>query len=556
MLQIPFCNFDPSKFLVISDNVPPLVYYSHIPIIIISLVIGIFVFLKNRKSLSNRLVLITTLTFSLWVFMDSIFWASNRGDIIMFVWAMQILVEPLVHASALYLLFVLLYGKDMSFKSKLVIFLLYLPVIILTPTKYFLTSFDVATCLSQESVYSYYTYIIEAIYSIWLVIVGINRFISEKKVSIKKEIAFLTIGTLIMLISFSWGAITGSFTEDWNLAQYGLFGMPIFISLLSYSIVRFKLFDLKLVGSNVLVVALWAMTASLLFIQDIGISHKVTWITLIVSVFFGIILIRSVKKEILQREKIESLAEDLKLANTRLLSLDKQKSEFVSIATHQLRAPLTAMKGYTSLILEGDFGEINKETKQAVSRIYDSANTLTNIVNDYLNISRIELGTMKYDFTTLDLKELVDNVIGELRPNLEKKELKLSFTSTPEGVNTRFMIHADKDKLKQVVANLVDNSIKYTPRGGIDISIVKNVLERKITLSIRDTGVGISKEVMPKLFAKFTRADNANKQNIYGTGLGLYIAKQIIDAHKGHIKAISDGEGKGSTFYVVFDMEV
>jgi signal transduction histidine kinase len=556
MIQIPFCSFDPSKFLVISDNVPPLVYYSHIPIIIASLVIGIYVFLKNYKALPNRLILVTTLTFSFWVFMDSIFWASNRGDVIMFVWAMQILVEPLVHLSALYLLYVLVYKRDVSFRNKLLMFILYVPVLIFAPTRYFLTSFDVGTCLSQESLFSYYSYLIEVIYSITLVAVGVKKFFKETDVAVKKEIVFLTVGMIIMLVSFSWGAITGSFTEDWNLAQYGLFGMPVFIGLLSYSIVKFRLFDLKLVGSNVLVIALWVMTASLLFIQDIGMSHNVTWITLIISVFFGIILIKSVKKEILQREKIESLASDLKSANTRLLSLDKQKSEFVSIATHQLRAPLTAMKGYTSLILEGDFGEINKETKQAVSRIYDSANTLTNIVNDYLNISRIELGTMKYNFTTLDLKELVDNVIGELRPNIEKKGLKLSFTTTPDGVNTRFMIHADKDKLKQVVANLVDNSIKYTPSGSIDISIVKNTLERKVTLSIRDTGVGISKDVMPKLFAKFVRAESANKQNIYGTGLGLYIAKQIVDAHKGHIKAISDGDGMGSTFYVVFDMEV
>lgn len=547
------CDSAGAYMLILSDKVPPLVYYSHLPILILSLLIGLYVFWKNRSGLSNRIILIMTLTFSLWVFLDSVFWASNRGDVIMFVWALQVLFEPLVHVSALYLLYVLIYERDVAFKYKMVIFLLYLPLIIIVPTNYLLTSFDVTSCLSQEAFYSYYSYVIEVICTVLLLGVGISRYFTTRDRLKRNKTIYLTLSMLILLLSFSWGAITGSFTEDWSLAQYGLFGMPIFISILSYTIVKFKTFNLKLIASNVIILSLWCLTGSLLFIQDINISHAVTAVTLIISIILGIFMIESVRKEVRQRERIESLANDLSVANTRLLELDKQKSEFVSLATHQLRAPLTAMKGYTSLILEGEMGEIAPETKQAVTRIYDSANTLTNIVNDYLNISRIELGTMKYSFDSLDFKKLIEDVIGELKPNIEKKGLEFTFNC---DVNQKYRVHADVDKLKQVIANLIDNSLKYTPSGKIELSLVRKNLEKKLLFSVKDTGVGIAPEVMSKLFSKFVRSDNANKQNIYGTGLGLYVAKQMIIAHKGRVWAESLGDGKGSTFFVELDAEV
>ncbi|MES3031266.1 MAG: HAMP domain-containing sensor histidine kinase [Patescibacteria group bacterium] len=271
---------------------------------------------------------------------------------------------------------------------------------------------------------------------------------------------------------------------------------------------------------------------------------------------FSLFLIRSVIKEVNQREHIEKLAKDLTDANTRLKELDKQKSEFVSFATHQLRAPLTAMKGYSSLILEGEMGKLVPTMKEAVTRIYDSSKTLANIVDDYLNISRIELGTMVYSFTVLDLRAMVKDVIAELKPNIEKTGLKFSFMTVPSGENEHFDVKADRDKLKQVIANLIDNSLKYTPSGSIEVALTKNAELHKIIFSVKDTGVGVSPEVMPKLFAKFVRANNANKQNIYGTGLGLFVVKEIVTSHKGRVWAESKGEGKGSTFFMEIDTAI
>ena len=266
--------------------------------------------------------------------------------------------------------------------------------------------------------------------------------------------------------------------------------------------------------------------------------------TLALLFIVGIFLIRSVKKEVESRERIEKLAIDLQKANDRLKELDKQKSEFVSFATHQLRSPLTAMKGYASLILEGDYGQVSPQIKEVIERVYDSTKTLTNVVDDYLNISRIELGTMKYVMGSMDFKQLVNAVMAELKPNIDKAGLKISLNAPLES----YMISADPDKFKQVIMNVIDNSVKYTKQGLVDLSLEKK--DGRVLFKVSDTGIGMNPEIIPKLFDKFTRADNANEANIRGTGLGLYVAKQIVIAHDGRIWAESKGEGQGSQFYV------
>jgi signal transduction histidine kinase len=286
-------------------------------------------------------------------------------------------------------------------------------------------------------------------------------------------------------------------------------------------------------------------------IKDFG-NKILNMVTFLVSVVGGILLVRSVEKEIQAREKIEFQKKEMEIinlklsaANDRLKDLDKQKTEFVSFASHQLRSPLTAMKGYASLILEGDYGPITEDLKKAAQIIFDSTKTLAIVVDDYLNVSRIELGQMKYDFASFDLRVLVQDVVDELKPNVEKAGLKLE-SNFEEGV--AYTVKGDKEKLKQVVTNIVDNSVKYTPSGKISISLEED--NKKIRLIVTDTGIGIAKEVIPKLFSKFSRAANANKTNMRGTGLGLFIAREIVNAHKGKIWVESEGDGKGSKFVV------
>jgi len=233
-------------------------------------------------------------------------------------------------------------------------------------------------------------------------------------------------------------------------------------------------------------------------------------------------------------------------ANERLKELDQLKSEFVSLATHQIRGPLTAIKGFASMMIEGDYGEVPKTLQEPVDTIYQSSQSLVVIVEDFLNVSRIEQGKMKYDFTDFDLCALANEVVNEDRVIIEKRGLNVSAAICPSPVT----VHGDRGKLKQVIGNLLDNSMKYTPKGSIMLSLVSNKASKKVLLSIKDTGVGIRAETIPHLFHKFSRAEDASKVNILGTGLGLYVAKEMIKAHGGRIWVESPGEGKGATFFV------
>lgn len=541
-----------------------LLLYSHLVPAIVAAIFGIFVLYKVRNLMSVTLFVIC-ISFALWCFLDLASWFAFLGsDITMFTWSLVDLLGLVFFSFSYYFLYVFITKNDMPLLHKILSAVIVLPTAVWTFFGSNLLKFDSNICeaIERESV-TVYPYYVEAIFLIAVVILTVVYFRRTKDRVHRREIALAGTGIALFLGFFFSATLSVNLLVNYDIVEYaynfeiyGLFGMPILLIALVYLVVKYKAFNVRLIGAQALVVSLVVLIGSQFFFIQNSASRILNVLTLVVSIVFGYFLVVGVKKEVESREKIEKLAGELKKANTRLLELDKQKSEFVSFATHQLRAPLTAMKGYTSLILEGEMGATTNQVREAVGRIYDSSKTLTNIVDDYLNISRIELGTMKYSFEVLNLKDLVESVIGELKPNIDRSGLAFAFSQVPADPKERFMVHADKDKLKQVVANLIDNSVKYTPKGSLEVGLLKSASDRKIVFSVKDTGVGIAPAVMPKLFQKFIRADNANKQNIYGTGLGLFVAKEIVSAHKGRIWAESDGEGKGSTFYLELEMAV
>ena len=240
--------------------------------------------------------------------------------------------------------------------------------------------------------------------------------------------------------------------------------------------------------------------------------------------------------------------EALQEANEKLQSLDKLKTEFLSLASHQLRSPLTAIKGYTSMLLEGSFGEVNDKQKEAIDRVFQSSNHLTKVVEDLLNVSKIEAGGMKYEMAPFDIEKAASDLSTDLSITAQKKGLYLNFITDKKAPYT---VNGDMEKIRQVILNVVDNAIKYTQQGGITVNLLKDTATNMIRVAVTDTGMGISPEEKEKLFQKFSRGEGG-KTNTGGSGLGLYLAKQIAEAHGGHIAIDSPGVGKGSTFSIEF----
>jgi signal transduction histidine kinase len=354
-------------------------------------------------------------------------------------------------------------------------------------------------------------------------------------------LAMLTLITTTVLLPI---ALSGNATFLPLLPLYAL----IFLGTTAYAITKYKLFNAKLLVTQALTFILWVVLFGRIFTEKDNPAMLVADIGIFLTVLvFGILLIRSVIREVEAREEIQTLAEHLKRANERLKGLDKLKSEFLSIASHQLRSPLTAIGGYASMILEGSFGKLSDSVSEAVNRIKNSSALMRKSVEDFLNVSRIEQGKMDYDMTDFNLGELVQTVTDEMRPLVVEKELKLVTHFNPHAT---YPVHADLGKVKQVIINVIDNAIKYTPHGSITVDVEHNTSRNVQIVTVSDTGVGFSEETLNKMFGMFTRAKNASRVNVSGTGVGLYVARKLIEAHNGTLSARSDGEGKGSTFTI------
>ncbi len=363
----------------------------------------------------------------------------------------------------------------------------------------------------------------------------------------RTQVKFILLGLVPASIVAS---VTDLVFPFWGIFQYTWVGpvsslfLVVFIAI---AIFKHHLFNIKVIATELLTFGLWILLFGRLLLARTVKDTLVDAVLFIFVVVLGVLLIRGVLKEVRTREELERLAQKLKSANFRLKKLDEAKSEFISIASHQLRAPLTSIKGYSSMLLEGSFGELPKEARIPLKRIFDSSLRLVGLVGDFLNLSRIERGKMEYNFKKINLGELVSDTVDEFKA-MNGKNLKIKFeTDEREELD----VIADENKIRQVFSNIIDNAMKYTPKGFIHIFLYKNPEKKTVIFKVKDSGIGMDSETRSRIFQKFSRArEGISKINTEGLGMGLYIAKRIINDHGGRIWVQSPGEGKGSSFYV------
>jgi signal transduction histidine kinase len=242
------------------------------------------------------------------------------------------------------------------------------------------------------------------------------------------------------------------------------------------------------------------------------------------------------------QEKVDDATKQLRSANHRLKELDQTKDEFISMASHQLRTPLTTIKGYLSMVLEGDVGPVTKDERKMIEMAFDGAEKMVFLIADLLNISRLQSGKFVIENKPTDLVKMVEGEVNQLQDTAAHHNLKLTLHK-PEKFP---MVSVDDTKIRQVVMNFLDNAIYYTPAGG-SIDVVLEATDDAISYTVNDTGLGVPKAEQHHLFTKFYRAGNARKMRPDGTGLGLFMAKKVITAQGGAI-IFKSTEGKGSTF--------
>lgn len=514
---------------------------------------GLLVFRRGVKRLSNIFFFCAAAAIGVW---GVVFGLYSEGLAFTGSSSFDLMLPYLVGANIpiTLLFFSLTFTQQKLRIGKKRITLILFPYTVLVWWMYFLSSRIVEFTAEGNIVVSKTFYMFYVLYAVGYGLVAFFILLQRYQVSagvFKAAVRSIVLGAGAAFLVTLWIAVLYVLEKDQIVVLLGyLFGAGTFLYV-AVKKVQYHRWAVKPFLTELFVYFIdLVLIAQMFFVE----STNEAWLNTFVLVFFsvsGFFLIRGVARESKAKDEIEKLVKDLAEANDELQELDKRKSEFVKISAHHLKTPLTVIKGYASMILEGSFGkEMDKDAEDAVRKIFDASERLVNIIKDFMDISNIESGKMEYAFDEVDLKKLVEGVLEEMKMTIEKSGLDVSFnTDEIDG----YTLKADAGKLRQVVSNLTDNAIKYTPHGHVHLFLKKDKKEGKLLLTITDTGVGMSEETINKLFEKFSRADDANKVNTGGSGLGLYVAKEIMKKHEANIWVESPGEGKGSTFHLEFE---
>lgn len=511
--------------------------------------LGGFVLLNDRNNKSKLVFFLLSLVFSGWIFGTFMLFISDSIEEV-FVW------DKFIYSFVVFIP-AFLYHFVFRFTDKGNKYVLYIA--------YFLSIFFIITVLSTNSfigevfVYKWGMHMKAQLFHHWFLFVFfvfllesyrlLFLFCRESKGNTRKQAMMLLLGFFVLGAVGSLGFLPA---YQINIYPFSHFSALFFVMAISYAISRYNLLGVKVFAIYFLIIALNMVAFTHIFISKSFVEYIVEIVSFVLVLMISYLLGASFRKEVKQREHLERVSKSLqkankKLANTakKLKVLDKAKNEFLSVAAHQLRTPATAIKGYTSMILEGTFGKCDDSVMDVLRKVCDVNERMTALIEDLLTTSRIESGYLKYEFAKANIQDILEELNNTF--TIRAKESKLNFSIKYPQKDPLPEVVVDKNKIREVISNIIDNAIKYTPKGNIKVTAEK--VEEFIKISVKDTGRGMTERTKKNLFEKFTRG-RESASDVEGTGLGLFVVKNYVEKHGGTISAYSDGLGKGSEFVI------
>lgn len=522
--------------------------------------LGVIVIVNNVRSVLNWSFFAMSLMVAFWILANLLTDGAQTIDRALF-WSRMTLVGPTI-SIALALYFCLNFPSHSNKVDLKKLILLALPPVIIL---FFVNSdYNIVYAELVEGrvpiVKAGPLYIPFFIYGIAYLIsffVSIGRkFYSVNPIE-RKQISYILLGISLsvttgllmnagLVLASIWGVASDVRYESLigELSSYAPLTSLFFLSSIGLAILRHGLLNVKVIGTEIfagVIVVISLVEVLMSSSKRLPFRVAIFFLTLM----FAVLLIQSMLKEVARRRELERLSRSLKKLNQKLIQIDKTKSEFISIASHQLRTPLTSIKGYASLMIEGSYGKLSKEQKETVEKIYVLNERLIMLVEDLLNVSRIERGKIQYECEDVKLDTLIRNVLSIMKIQAKNKNLYIKFKNEAKDLPK---VRIDFKKTAEAIGNLIDNAIKYTEKGGITVTLLQHGNAARV--AVADTGIGIDQKEIGTLFEKFIRGEGINRLHTGGTGLGLYIARKLVEAHGGKVWVESPGLGKGSTFYV------
>lgn len=381
--------------------------------------------------------------------------------------------------------------------------------------------------------------VISTLFSVLAIYVLVRRYRAAHDVE-RKQLGLVLLGICIMLALIILTILvpviaSGSLAFLPFTPLYAL----IFLGLTAYAITKYQLFDIKVLLTQVLTAIIILVLFAKIFGEESRNAQIIDGLVLAFMFVFGFFLVRSVRREVEQRVLIEAQRKELEVANL-------QQENLLHFISHEIKGYLTEGQNAFAAIVEGDFGTAPPKIHELAARALDHMRRGVSTVMDILDASNLKKGTVTYKKEKMDVRGEVEAAVTEMRPFAAKKQLTLELTVDSRH---RYDYMGDKEKLHHhVFRNLIDNAIRYTPKGSIHVTLTR--MDHAIGLSVKDTGVGITAEDKSHLFTEGGHGKESIKVNVDSTGYGLFVAKQVVEAHGGRIWAESAGAGKGSEFIV------
>ena len=503
-------------------------------------ILGFVVYFSNSKSITNRLFLLFTIVSSLWGGVNYV--SYKVSDPVYGALAVRLVMFFAVYQAGVFFLLTYIFPREKYEFPKWIKFfytplIMLVSVVTLTPLMYSEVIIKEGSTPQPVPAPGMALFAIVAVSSIIAGLFILLKRIIKTKGNERLQFVFLLLGVLFMfglILAFNFFSTT-LFGDSSFVPLSGIFMLP-FALFTYYAISRHELLNIKIIGTEVVTILLIVLSFAEIILSS-SLREIIFRSGLFVALLIvGILLIQSVLREVKQKEQLQIL-------NKKLEELDKQKDEFVSMAAHELRSPLTAIKGYISMIIEGDTGDIPEKARQYLADSMAVTERLVRLVNNMLNVSRIEEGRIVYQMEETSLIRAVQEIFNTSRVEAERKGLDFKM-DIPNALEDT--VKVDPDRIREVVGNIVSNAIKYTEKGKVNIKI-SNPRTDLVKVEVIDTGPGISKEEQAKLFQKFYRAESTSGKT-FGTGLGLYITRLLIEKFGGEISLTSELD-KGSNFW-------
>jgi signal transduction histidine kinase len=536
-------GFPDPTFFVFSSEVPSYLYYSHVPSIVLSVFFALFITFSAGKARGKWFVVAAMLQFALWVVSILVTWTNNIPSVIVFFWAAYGSLFVLMNLSFYFFVYAFSFNKYPAWWLSVPITMLALPVLILAPTKYNIVGFDMSLCGVGEfegATYVSYYYL----YGLALTILtGITTVVAyfKSEPDRRNQSVLVGVGAFLCMVALLVSSYVATLTEVFEIEKYGFIGLPIFLGYLTFVIVKYRAFDIRILSVQALVFLLMFLNFAVLFVRNISNARYIIVATMILTFVFGRYLIAGVKNEIAQRQRIGRLAVELQNTND-------QQSNLMHFITHQIKGFFTKTRNISSMILEGDFGKYDSEIEKMLRLGIENDDRGVALVQELLNATNLKRGTVQYNMVNADMREIVTEAVEMVELSAKTKGLSYGADLPVNPVPVR----CDVAFIKQALRNIVDNAVKYTPAGRVTIKLV--IDNGFAVVKIVDTGIGFTHEDREKLFTEGGRGSQSRKINVESTGYGLYIVKNVIEQHGGHVDATSAGPGQGAVFTVTLPL--